>query len=237
MRKVLPAVMSGLLAASFSQIAAAQPEQAGATVIQQRGTQNSSQIGEGNQSTQVYGNENQATTQSGEQSQSNTQSGSGNTAGNTVQSGEQNQSAVGSGNQQSQQSGTGNSSKQDSTWSSRKIEFDVPRSKEVFTVHNYEGAYAGITTLAAYLENEWTLSDRLSVRAGLRTLTARRLGTTLMPRIRSTAGNCSSRRRTIVFISACACAASIVTTRPVPVASSPNASTASSRFTTRRRPT
>ena len=73
-RKVLPAVMSGLLAASFSQIAAAQPEQAGATVIQQRGTQNSSQIGDGNQSTQVYGNENQSNTQSGTQGQSDTRS-------------------------------------------------------------------------------------------------------------------------------------------------------------------
>lgn len=102
MRKVLPAVMCGLMAASFSQIAAAQPEQAGATVIHQRGTQNSSQIGDGNQSSQVYGNENQTTTQSG----------AGNTAGNTVQSGEQNQSAVGSSNQQSQQYGRGNRSEQ-----------------------------------------------------------------------------------------------------------------------------
>ncbi len=37
----------------------------------------------------------------------------------------------------------------DSVWSSRKLEIDVPRSKgEVFTVNNYEDAYAGITTLA-----------------------------------------------------------------------------------------
>ena len=100
--KVLPAVLSALMAVSFSQIAAAQPEQAGATVIHQRGTQNSSQIGSDNQSTQVYGSENQTTTQSGE----------GSTAGNTVQSGEQNQSAVGSGNQQSQQYGNGNRSEQ-----------------------------------------------------------------------------------------------------------------------------
>jgi penicillin-binding protein 1A len=33
-------------------------------------------------------------------------------------------------------------------WASRKIEFDVPRSKEVFTVNNYENAYSGSTTLA-----------------------------------------------------------------------------------------
>jgi penicillin-binding protein 1A len=35
-----------------------------------------------------------------------------------------------------------------SVWASRKIEFDVPRSKEVFTVNNYENAYSGSTTLA-----------------------------------------------------------------------------------------
>ncbi len=36
----------------------------------------------------------------------------------------------------------------DSVWSSRKLEIDVPGSKEIFTVNNYEDAYAGITTLA-----------------------------------------------------------------------------------------
>jgi penicillin-binding protein 1A len=35
-----------------------------------------------------------------------------------------------------------------SVWASRKMEFDVPKSKEIFTVNNYEGAYSGITTLA-----------------------------------------------------------------------------------------
>jgi penicillin-binding protein 1A len=35
-----------------------------------------------------------------------------------------------------------------SVWASKKMEFDVPKSKEVFTVNNYEGAYSGITTLA-----------------------------------------------------------------------------------------
>jgi penicillin-binding protein 1A len=35
-----------------------------------------------------------------------------------------------------------------SVWASHKLEIDVPRSKEVFTVNNYENAYAGITTLA-----------------------------------------------------------------------------------------
>jgi penicillin-binding protein 1A len=35
-----------------------------------------------------------------------------------------------------------------SVWTSKKLEIDVPHSKEVFTVNNYEGAYSGITTLA-----------------------------------------------------------------------------------------
>jgi len=35
-----------------------------------------------------------------------------------------------------------------SVWASKKMTFDVPKSKEVFTVNNYEGAYSGITTLA-----------------------------------------------------------------------------------------
>jgi penicillin-binding protein 1A len=35
-----------------------------------------------------------------------------------------------------------------STWTSQKMTFDVPKSTEVFTVNNYEGAYSGVTTLA-----------------------------------------------------------------------------------------
>jgi penicillin-binding protein 1A len=35
-----------------------------------------------------------------------------------------------------------------SVWASKKLTIDVPHSKEVFTVNNYEGAYSGITTLA-----------------------------------------------------------------------------------------
>jgi penicillin-binding protein 1A len=35
-----------------------------------------------------------------------------------------------------------------STWTSQKMTFDVPHSKEVFTVNNYENAYSGLTTLA-----------------------------------------------------------------------------------------
>ena len=35
-----------------------------------------------------------------------------------------------------------------SVWASQKMTFDVPHSKEVFTVNNYENAYSGLTTLA-----------------------------------------------------------------------------------------
>jgi penicillin-binding protein 1A len=35
-----------------------------------------------------------------------------------------------------------------SVWASHKLEIDVPHSKEVFTVNNYEGAYSGSATLA-----------------------------------------------------------------------------------------
>jgi hypothetical protein len=73
------------MAISFSQIAAAQPDQAGATVIQQRGTQNSNQSGSDNQSTQILGNENQSTTQSGEQNQG---AGAGGSASSGASSGD-----------------------------------------------------------------------------------------------------------------------------------------------------
>ena len=35
-----------------------------------------------------------------------------------------------------------------SVWASKKLTIDVPHSREVFTVNNYENAYSGITTLA-----------------------------------------------------------------------------------------
>src|SRR6185369_14619812 len=35
-----------------------------------------------------------------------------------------------------------------SIWASRKLEINVPHSKEIFTVNNYEGAYSGQATLA-----------------------------------------------------------------------------------------
>jgi penicillin-binding protein 1A len=34
-----------------------------------------------------------------------------------------------------------------SVWESRKMTFDVPKSKEIFTVSNYEDSYSGLTTL------------------------------------------------------------------------------------------
>lgn len=45
------------------------------------------------------------------------------------------------------------------------------------------GETAGITTLAAYLEDEWTIRDDLAVRLGVRTLHATELGTEVMPRV------------------------------------------------------
>lgn len=95
--KPMHSFVVGAFALAFAQLAAAQPDsiavetpRSGDISVEQRGIQNSQQIGSGNQSTQVYGNENQATTQSGEQ----------------------NQSAMGTGNQQSQQYGEGNVSSQ-----------------------------------------------------------------------------------------------------------------------------
>jgi hypothetical protein len=40
-----------------------------------------------------------------------------------------------------------------------------------------------LTTLAAFVENEWTITDALKLRAGVRALTARDIGTALMPRV------------------------------------------------------
>lgn len=45
------------------------------------------------------------------------------------------------------------------------------------------GEAAGITTLAAYLEDEWTIRDDLAVRLGVRTLHAADVGTEVMPRV------------------------------------------------------
>lgn len=45
------------------------------------------------------------------------------------------------------------------------------------------GRAAGITTLAVYLEDEWTVSDAVAVRAGLRALHAAGFDTEVMPRL------------------------------------------------------
>lgn len=45
------------------------------------------------------------------------------------------------------------------------------------------GETAGITTLAGYLEDEWTIRDDLAVRLGVRSLHAPELGTEVMPRV------------------------------------------------------
>lgn len=45
------------------------------------------------------------------------------------------------------------------------------------------GRAEGITTLAAYLEDEWSIRERLSLRIGIRALHGEGLGTDIMPRI------------------------------------------------------
>lgn len=45
------------------------------------------------------------------------------------------------------------------------------------------GEVAGITTVAGYVEEAWTISDAFAVRAGVRALHARDLGTEVMPRV------------------------------------------------------
>jgi Ca-activated chloride channel family protein len=100
MRKLLPVVLSGAMAVSYSYLAAAQsvgvqgPAGTGANVdLGKQGTnvspdlQNNQQIGQGNQSNQ--------------------QQGSGNQAQNTQQSGEQNQNAQQQGRSQSEQGQSG----------------------------------------------------------------------------------------------------------------------------------
>ena len=127
MKKLLPVVLSGFMAVSFSQLAAAQsvgagvrgPADTGADVNinNQHGTQNSSTIGSGNQTSQTIGSGNQ-TTQQGSDSTS------------TQQSGTQNQSAVGSGNQQTQQYGSGNSASSTGSSSSGASGYDKDKDRD-----------------------------------------------------------------------------------------------------------
>jgi penicillin-binding protein 1A len=56
-----------------------------------------------------------------------------------------------------------------SVWTSRKVSFDVPRSREVFTVSNYEDAYAGVTTLArATTFSDNSVFAQLGIKIGTR---------------------------------------------------------------------
>jgi penicillin-binding protein 1A len=68
----------------------------------------------------------------------------------------------------------------DSVWSSRKLEIPVPRSKgEVFTVNNYEDAYAGITTLArATTFSDNSVYAQLGIKVGTKNIArlAERMG-------------------------------------------------------------
>jgi penicillin-binding protein 1A len=66
-----------------------------------------------------------------------------------------------------------------STWASKKMTFDVPRSKEVFTVNNYEGAYSGITTLGrAITFSDNSVFAQVGIKVGTRKIArlAERMG-------------------------------------------------------------
>ncbi len=66
-----------------------------------------------------------------------------------------------------------------SVWASKKITFDVPKSKEVFTVNNYEGAYSGITTLGrATTFSDNTVFAQVGIKIGTRKIAqlAERMG-------------------------------------------------------------
>jgi penicillin-binding protein 1A len=66
-----------------------------------------------------------------------------------------------------------------SLWTSQKVSFDVPKSKEVFTVNNYEDAYAGLTTLArATTFSDNSVFAQLGIQIGTRRIArlAERMG-------------------------------------------------------------
>ena len=56
-------------------------------------------------------------------------------------------------------------------------------SEDVSGIFARLGEVAGVTTVAAYAEDAWTVTDAFSVRAGVRALSAPDLGTEVMPRI------------------------------------------------------
>src|SRR5439155_13808050 len=66
-----------------------------------------------------------------------------------------------------------------SVWPSRKRGFDVPNSPEKFVVNNYEGAYAGATTLArALATSDNSVFAAVGIKVGTRKIArlARRMG-------------------------------------------------------------
>ena len=66
-----------------------------------------------------------------------------------------------------------------SVWASKKMTFDVPKSKEIFTVNNYENAYSGSTTLArATTFSDNSVFAQLGIKIGTRRIArlAERMG-------------------------------------------------------------
>ena len=66
-----------------------------------------------------------------------------------------------------------------SVWASHKLEINVPHSKEIFTVNNYEGAYSGSTTLArAITFSDNSVFAQVGIKVGTRRIArlAERMG-------------------------------------------------------------
>jgi penicillin-binding protein 1A len=66
-----------------------------------------------------------------------------------------------------------------SVWASHKLQIDVPHSKEVFTVNNYEGAYSGQATLAhAITFSDNSVFAQVGIKVGTRPIAdlAERMG-------------------------------------------------------------
>jgi penicillin-binding protein 1A len=60
-----------------------------------------------------------------------------------------------------------------SVWASHKLEINVPHSKEIFTVNNYEGAYSGSTTLArAITFSDNSVFAQVGIKVGTRKVAA-----------------------------------------------------------------
>jgi penicillin-binding protein 1A len=67
----------------------------------------------------------------------------------------------------------------DSVWASHKLQIDVPHSKEIFTVNNYEGAYSGQATLAhAITFSDNSVFAQVGIKVGTRRIAdlAERMG-------------------------------------------------------------